>query len=190
MKIFYDCEFIEMGPSLPLELISIGMVHEDGRSLYLINADVSVSKLVRHPWLQLNVLPHLPIKLTGTHSGMLSGIVEWDTDHPDFGSVIGIDNIASFVQEFCLNGLPEGERLELWAYYGAYDHVVLSQMFGSMNELPQGMPMFTHDIMQEWDRIGRPDCLPANSDNEHRAIDDAWWNLRAFEAVQEWSARV
>ena len=31
MRIFYDCEFIEAGPDHPVELVSIGMVADDGR---------------------------------------------------------------------------------------------------------------------------------------------------------------
>ena len=185
MIICYDTEFIEQGPALPIELISIGMVREDGEQLYLINADVSLSKLIRNPWLSMNVVPHLPIKVSGMHSGMLSGIIEWDTEHEDVQRVVAADTIADMVREFCL---AEDRSPELWAYYGAYDHVVLSQLFGSMAELPAGMPMYTNDIMQEWTRLDRPDILPPAPSIAHRAIDDARWCDEARSELSLWRA--
>ena len=43
MKIFYDTEFIENGRTI--ELISIGMVAEDGRELYLVNQGIETGQL-------------------------------------------------------------------------------------------------------------------------------------------------
>jgi hypothetical protein len=189
MIVYYDTEFIEQGPSLPIELISIGMVREDGATLYLINADVSLSKLVRHPWLSMNVVPQLPIKMSGFASGMLSGIIEWDTEHGDFHSVVAADTIAHMVREFVLlkhDELDDPVKPELWAYYGAYDHVVLSQLYGSMADLPQGMPMYTNDIMQEWTRLDRPAILPPQPEHQHRAIDDAYWCSQAHTELRDW----
>jgi hypothetical protein len=181
MKIWYDTEFLERGPELPISLISIGMVREDGAQLYLINADMSLSNVVRHPWLQMNVVPYLPIKLSGSSHGQLNAIVEWDTEHPDIQNVVAADTMAQMVKEFCVG---EEGKAELWAYYGAYDHVVLSQLFGSMTELPAGMPMFTNDVMQELSRLGNPNVLPHDQHiNAHRAIDDADWCRRAHEAL-------
>jgi|SRR5262245_44816888 len=189
MIVWYDTEFIEQGPALPIEMVSIGMVREDGAQLYLVNADVSLSKLVRHPWLSMNVVPQLPIKISGFHGGALSGIIEWDTDHQDFGSVVAADTIAEMVRDFVLPKPSELEAptsAELWAYYGAYDHVVLSQLYGSMAELPIGMPMYTNDIMQEWTRLKRPVILPAQPERAHRALDDALWCRDAWRELSDW----
>jgi hypothetical protein len=180
MKVWYDTEFLERGPELPISLISIGMVREDGAQLYLINADMSLSNLVRHPWLQMNVVPYLPIRLSGSSHGQLNAIVEWDTEHEDIQNVVAADTIAQMVKEFCVG---EDGKAELWAAYGAYDHVVLCQLFGSMTDLPAGMPMFTLDIVQEHERLGRPNVLPRDPTNAHRAIDDADWCRRAYEAL-------
>ena len=38
--------------------------------------------------------------------------------------------------------------MELWAYYSAYDHVVLSWIFGLMIKLPSYFPMYTNDLEQ------------------------------------------
>ena len=49
-----------------------------------------------------------------------------------------------------------GEQLELWAWYAAYDHVVLAQLWGAMPALPREIPRFTKDLRQLWDDRGRP----------------------------------
>lgn len=181
MRVWYDTEFIERGPSLPIELVSMGMVREDGETLYLINADASLSTLVRHPWLQINVVPYLPIKTPG------QGILEWDVDHEDFHRVWALDSIAERVLEFCCPPGHTASYPELWAYFGAYDHVVLAQMFGTMADYPPAMPMFTHDVMQEWIRLGRPrDVLPDKPLSAHHALHDAQWVRDAWQALQEY----
>jgi 3' exoribonuclease, RNase T-like len=43
VKIFYDTEFIEDGRTI--DLISIGMVAEDGREYYAVNRDMIVRRL-------------------------------------------------------------------------------------------------------------------------------------------------
>lgn len=55
MKIFFDTEFIEDGKTI--ELISIGMIREDGSRLYIENSDCDYSRASE--WVQQNVLPHL-----------------------------------------------------------------------------------------------------------------------------------
>jgi hypothetical protein len=174
MKIWYDLEFIERGRDLPMELISVGMVREDNEMLYLINADVSLSQIARHVWLALNVWPTLPL------SNPNENILAWDTEHVDYPRVVALDTIASKVLEFCTS---DGEEPELWAYYGAYDHVILAQSFGTMAELPPGMPMFTNDIVQEWKRQGCPQ-LPPQHHVQHHALEDALWVREAHKWLE------
>lgn len=54
-RIWFDTEFIEDGRTI--DLISIGMVREDGATFYAENADCDLSRA--SPWVQENVLPHL-----------------------------------------------------------------------------------------------------------------------------------
>jgi hypothetical protein len=60
MKYFLDTEFIEDGKTI--DLISIGIVSEDGRSYYAEFAECELEKA--SPWVKENVFPHL----TGTHT--------------------------------------------------------------------------------------------------------------------------
>lgn len=55
MKIFFDTEFIEDGKTI--DLISIGMVRDDGEELYLENRECNLSRA--SPWVTENVLPYL-----------------------------------------------------------------------------------------------------------------------------------
>ena len=56
-KFFIDTEFIESGPHRPIELISIGIVREDGLELYLENYECPWNDA--NDWVKANVFPHL-----------------------------------------------------------------------------------------------------------------------------------
>lgn len=160
MKIFYDCEFLENGRTI--DLISIGMVREDGEELYCVNRTMPWPSIMRHPWLRENVVPHLPAIQRGGEGGAL----QLDLRHRD---VYPRRAIAELVHSMLITG---GGKPELWADYGAYDHVCLAQLFGTMMELPRDVPMFTRDIQQEIARLGDPE-IPAQAPGEHHALADA-----------------
>jgi hypothetical protein len=52
--------------------------------------------------------------------------------------------------------------------------VALAQLFGTMVDLPHGIPMYTNEFMQEWRRAGKPP-LPGKPENAHNALADAAW---------------
>lgn len=174
MKVFYDTEFFERGPQHPIQFLSIGMVTEDGRELYAVNADMDQHGVRTHPWLGKHVWPHLP--LVDPEPGVRGGSHKrLDTDHPD---VRPVKQIARLVSTFLANVLD----VELWAWYGAYDHVVLAQLFGTMVDLPAHIPMLTNDLKQEAVRLGDP-TLPAQPEGEHHALADARHNLTRARAL-------
>lgn len=55
-RIFFDTEFIEDGRTI--DLISIGMVREDGARYYAISTEFNARKASQ--WVKDNVLIHLP----------------------------------------------------------------------------------------------------------------------------------
>ena len=79
-----------------------------------------------------------------------------------------------------VNAAQSGEALP--ADYGAYDHVVLCQLFGRMIDLPDGVPMFTNDLQQELRRRGNPP-LPEQAAGVHNALEDARHLKACFEAI-------
>jgi hypothetical protein len=144
VKYFYDTEFHEDGTTI--DLISIGIVAEDGREYYAVNKEADWDRIGDHQWLMWNVVPHLPCAK------------EWKPK----------EQIRDEVAEFLLAGSPP----ELWAYFCAYDHVVLAQLFGTMMDLPEGVPMFTNDVrsLVDWARVR---SLPNQAEGVHDALADA-----------------
>lgn len=154
MKLFIDTEFIESGHSRTIELLSIGIVSQDGHHLYAINADADLSHA--NDWVKANVLPHLNLG---------DG---WDYR-------VSRDELAKQIRKFIGVDKPE-----FWGYYADYDWVVFCQIFGAMIDLPKGWPMYCRDIKQLCDERGNP-TLPAQVSTEHNALQDARWNKIAYE---------
>ncbi|MET0426296.1 MAG: 3'-5' exoribonuclease [Actinoplanes sp.] len=177
MRYFYDCEFLEDGKTI--ELISIGIVAEDGRELYLVNRDAPWKRIKKNEWLMANVVPGLP----QPHGDWINQMPKrWPIDfhHP---AVRSRDAIAGRVTAFLLGNDQETYTdLELWADYGAYDHVALCQLFGRMIDLPPGVPMFTNDLQQELRRLGDP-SMPDQATGLHNALEDARHLKACFEAL-------
>lgn len=180
MKVFYDTEFLEDG--IRIDLISIGLVREDGAEYYAVSQDVTRGRLLRrirkHEWLMANVVPSLPRAHGDWNLHQPKGwLFNYSSPHVRPRHVI-----AREVRDFIL-AAPDPE---LWADWGAYDHVVLCQLWGRMIDLPDGIPMWTHDLRQEWERLGRPE-LPRLSAvtagmAEHNALHDA----REVRSRHEW----
>lgn len=184
----YDLEFLEDGHTI--ELISIGMVCDDGREYYAVNSDAPWERIRENDWLVRNVLPSLPI--TGRSS--LDSYLKVPANgypKPTLSMVVADTKdtrvkphwvIANEVRDFILDARPD---VELWADYGAYDHVALAQLWGPMVKLPDGVPMFTNDIQQERSRLGIGwDELPKQESGEHNALADARHN----QTVRRWLA--
>ena len=172
----YDLEFLEDGRTI--ELISIGMVCEDGREYYAVNRDMPVRRIRKHTWLMDNVVPHLP---KGHGDQRIHMPKRWLFHYADH-RVKHRATIASEVAEFIRAAGPD---VQLWANYGAYDHVCLAQLWGPMIDLPEGVPMFTNDIQQERARLGIGwDELPKQESGEHNALADARHN----QTVRRWLA--
>lgn len=166
MKYFYDTEFLEDGRTI--ELISIGIVSQDGREYYAINRDAPWDRIQKDEWLMKNVVPSLDVFT-------LKGSFQQYRTTPK-------KDIAAQVHEFITRWVSN--PIELWADYAAYDHVALCQLWGRMVDLPTGVPMFTNDIQQEAARLGLddgrlPDTVPitgwgnSGAHVEHNALYDA-----------------
>ena len=163
-EIYYDCEFLENGRTI--DLISIGMVREDGAEYYAVNQDCDLWEIQNHEWLMANVVPSLPLRMD---HDLKMGTLVWDYEDPGYRNVRRHYAIARGVRDFIL----AAPAPELWADYGAYDHVVLCQLWGRMIDLPEGVPMWTHDLRQEAERPGSPALPSLSGITEHNALDDA-----------------
>jgi 3'-5' exoribonuclease-like protein len=156
MRFFYDCEFIEDGTTI--DLVSIGVVGEDGREFYAVSTEFDPSRA--GPWVRAHVLPKLPSPADPA----------WRSRAQLRGDLLAF-----------LTGAP-GE-VELWAWIAAYDHVALCQLWGAMPALPRALPRFTRELRQRWEDAGRP-TLPSPTPDAHDALADARLNRRRWEAIE------
>lgn len=200
MKYFLDTEFIEDGRTI--DLISIGIVAEDGREYFAINRDCDFSKA--NQWVQDNVINLLPPRnpLPTECSPQ-----EWESSLAWKSKETIRDEVAAFLgcmshstlkphENFWLKllGFYQTQTIlrlddnmpspEVWAYYADYDWVVFCQLFGTMMDLPNGFPMYCRDLKQEADRFGVDLSATVPQRNEHHALADAHWNKDAWEYLQ------
>lgn len=155
MRIFFDTEFVDDGHTI--QLISIGLVREDGKEYYAEPEETSritTNVAVLGPsgeWILQNVIPHLT------------------------GPVKPRAKIAEEIAEFCGPRTPE-----FWAYYASYDWVCLCQLYGRMLDVPAHWPNFVNDI-QSLRYLKRVRWQPDQLETRHHALADARWNKQFFE---------
>ncbi len=161
MKFYFDTEFLDDGHTI--DLISIGIVNEDGLEYYAVNAEFDEERAT--DWLRSRVLAHIP---------------------RDFRRKLYI-NIAQEVQEF-LHGpglWDQADAPEIWGWYPAYDWVALCQLYGPMMNRPAHFPKRPNDLKQL--ALQYPDCpLPKQSGTKHNALEDAKWVREAHATLRAW----
>lgn len=142
MKIWFDTEFIENGRTI--DLISIGMVREDGATLYYENLDCCWH--AASDWVRNNVFPYLDVQKHGATRRTM----------------------ASIIRDFA------GPSPEFIAYYADYDWVVLCQLYGTMMDLPDGWPKFCIDLQQERVMRGVTQLPEQTTTEHHALADALW----------------
>lgn len=135
-------------------LVSVGVVAEDGREYYAVSSEFD--PLAVHPWVAEKVLPQLPPSPTWKPRAV----------------------IAAELEQFF------GDDPVWWAWFGAYDHVALCQLWGAMPGLPRAFPRITLDVRQLWEHLGRP-RLPPQTEGLHDALVDARNVRLKYDALAE-----
>lgn len=183
-KYFFDTEFIEgfkkpiswlptIGsfnkPYHSIQLISIGIVCEDGREYYAISNEFNPYDA--SDWVKDNVLKpmfsefcqreeyakrHHPELLTFKNFLKWKGkanvtianeIVNFVHGYKDMGDWVGFgDEYFKY-----LRGTEPQDAPEFYAYYADYDWVLFCSLFGTMMDLPKGFPMYCKDLKQTFD---------------------------------------
>lgn len=141
-RYWFDTEFIEDGHTI--DLLSIGVVCEDGREYYAVSGDADLSKA--GDWVKENVIPHLGAPVH-TRKKIASDLIAFTRpdEHPQF-----------------------------WAYYGDYDWVALCQLYGTMMDLPKGWPMFAMDVKQLAVSVGNPFLPEQTGTEHNALEDARW----------------
>ncbi len=177
MKYYFDCEFIEDGKTI--DLISIGIISENGHKFYHQNSEFAPE--LASDWVWKNVYSKLEHFSQRRSVRSCNGGAGYGGDREDcgFGNCPWLkrEAIANEIGHFCnprVYGPPE-----FWGYYADYDWVALCQLFGTMMNLPEGWPKYCRDVKQLCDDLGNPKLPPQDPEGEHHALKDAIWTMDA-----------
>lgn len=211
MKYFIDTEFIE-GFHKPLfgkrrhfiDLISIGIVAEDGREYYAVSTEFRAKDA--DDWVRENVISKLPNR----HIDGLSSPREreesrmWKCNGQIMAEIRAFFGYKPTFGDYGSMAYTLDREIEIYAYYADYDWVLFCSLFGRMIDLPEGMPMYCRDLKQMLDEaymhqenkhegktrleawLEDVKTLPTfpTQGNEHNALDDAKWNRDLYVFLQ------
>ena len=157
MRYYLDTEFDQS----IMKLISVGIVAQDGREFYAVNANHPPSKWT-DPWLRENVEPHfLNLELAPC-------------------TVVGEEgDIAKSIGEFVNN---DPDPVEFWGYKCAWDIVLTHGLFGGYQKILAAkvkVPLVCYDLNQFAVSCGLREKLShlvAPLETKHHALSDARWN--------------
>jgi hypothetical protein len=142
MKYWMDTEFIAR--PYTIDLISIGLVAEDGREFYAESSEVDWTKASQ--WTLQAVRPQLE------GPGMVR------------------EEIGYAIRRF----VDGDKTPVFWGYFPAYDWVVFSWLFGNMDELPFHFPQLCLDIKQLAIELGDPELPHQVGARHHALADARW----------------
>jgi hypothetical protein len=179
MKYFLDTEFHEykkkplFGKSVDtIELISIGIVAEDGREYYAISKDFDIKAAWNNEWLRENVLrpihqefckkypsfycpfTFLYFKSHINKHGKSNNQIAKEVKDFVYGRVdVETEAFGKMYFHQHEKDILDGKNptIEFYGYYSDYDWVVFCWLFGRMIDLPKGFPMYCIDLKQSLD---------------------------------------
>lgn len=177
---FIDTEFIDTGKEI--ELISIGIVCEDGRELYLQSCEFNQYKASQ--WVKEHVFANLH-GCSWAHAShkRIQGLSADKVYHQkNLGQCI--DQQRGYVHDcpwrsrgqmaYDLVGFFGNEYFNLWGWCAGYDFVALNQIWGTMMDVPLNFPHYIRDIQYLLDEQGiADDQLPLHALAAHNALADA-----------------
>jgi hypothetical protein len=199
-------------PFHTIELISIGIVAEDGREYYSVCNEFNLKAAEKNKWLNENVLTPITVDFY-RKEGVYAKTYHWESlTLKNFLKWKGKSKakIAEEIRNFVCNptGHPdpvvvshfyEQDHPKFYGYYADYDWVVFCSMFGTMMDLPKGFPMYCRDLKQLLDdkatgrwHMSHQECIEKikqdknypKQENEHHALADAKWNKKLHEFLK------
>ena len=179
MKYFLDTEFYEKPGSI--DLISIGIVSENGDTFYAEVTDCNKEEIEKDNWLKENVIQNLKY---------------WDKNFDNVMELF-IDNGESTINWnlYCRKEDLKAQLITWFArlaetkpifygYYADYDWVVFCWIFGRMIDLPKLFPMYCNDLKQTMDEMNLKN-KPEQEGKEHNSLDDAIYTRKLYYWIEE-----
>jgi hypothetical protein len=138
MRFWFDTEFIEDGRTI--DLLSIGVVAEDGRTYYAEPAEADLSHA--SDWVKANVIPHLT-KRTTPRATIASELIEFMGEKPEIWAYYADYDWVALCQLFgTMMDLPPG-----WPIF-CLDVKQLASGFD--DELPKQVTTEHHALADAW----------------------------------------
>lgn len=146
MKFFLDLEFSEIPQSAVIVPLSVGVTTERGDSFYQ-TLFYDTGLVSRNPWVVENVLPNMTLTPAQIKEHSVRNVgCNTPCSPGHFRQMLKHFIDTQVVEERATGGQIENPEIEFYGYYASYDWVVLCQLFGTMMHLPNGWPMFIHDL--------------------------------------------
>lgn len=203
MKYFLDAEFIEgfreyrvnvlkKRQAHFIDLISIGIVCEDGRTYYAVSTEFNPNDA--NDWVKRNVLQKLPARHAEIYDAprLRQEAMLWKdlrTIRQDIMKFFGYTIQERHPETGQVVDMSPDEKIEVWGYYADYDWVAFCSLFGRMIDLPYNMPMYCRDLKQLMDEKGLDkawkDSFCPEPELEHNALEDAKWNQHLYDEIHK-----
>lgn len=193
-----------------IDLISIGIVAEDGRELYCISNEFNLQEAwerfqwnygngdernkppVKEYWIRDNVLRPVFDELVKRDNESMDADDEFpytiSFTYKNLKCLLDLwgdtnKSIAEQVGQFVNPTMSMEISPVFYGYFADYDWVVFCWLFGKMIDLPKGFPYYCRDIKQIMDD-NNIDKKILKSEvpqiNNHSALADAQWNKKAY----------
>lgn len=164
MRVFFDTEFTGLHQNT--SLISIGMVDENGRSLYIEITNYDKKQV--DEWIQENVIGNLILK------DKPMGLLRYD----DVLDANTMQCRKIDVQWAIEHWLSKYDKVEMWSDCLAYDWVLFNEIFGHAFNIPKNVYYIPFDLCTLLKVKGvDPDIsreeFAAISGDKHNALHDA-----------------
>jgi len=180
VKFFVDTEFFEDGKTI--DLISLAVVAEDGRELYLCSREARLDLVGE--WHREHVLSQLPPysnKAWVSRQEIADQLVLFTGhDVPDRGCGDTGTRLAQ---------VKDPTEAHFFAYFADYDWVCICQLYGTMMHLPKHFKRWCYDLKQlAHDRNAPIPSKPTRGGScfnvgEHNALVDARWNRDLYKLL-------
>lgn len=133
MNIYFDTEFT--GLYKDTDIISMGLVSEDGKELYLEFKGINVAK--QDKWIRDNVLAHTVLYGDAYWGDIVSNVMNYHA------------GTKEELRGVLLNWLRQFDSVQLVSDVCHFDFVLFIDIFGSAFDLPKNVSPACHDINQD-----------------------------------------